>query len=64
MVQSLRVLSGDPILAQAATVAVKHWKYQPYLLGGREPFAIQTQVTVTFTLQEKITLLPFEQVIL
>jgi protein TonB len=53
VVESLKVISGDAILTQAATDAVKQWKYKPYLLGGREPFAIQTQVTVTFTLKEK-----------
>src|SRR5277367_1866084 len=27
----LSVISGDPLLAQSATDAVKQWKYRPYL---------------------------------
>lgn len=53
IVESVKVLSGEPILAQPAMDAVKQWKYKPYLLGGREPCAIQTQVTVNFTLKKK-----------
>jgi protein TonB len=45
----IKVLSGDPQLARAASDAVKQWKYKPYLLNG-EPLEIQTQVTVNFKL--------------
>jgi len=45
----VKVLSGDPQLAQAAMDAVKQWKYKPYLLNG-EPVEITTQVTVNFKL--------------
>ena len=45
----VKVLSGDPQLARAATEAVKQWKYKPYLLNG-EPVEIQTQVTINFKL--------------
>ncbi|HEY7353451.1 MAG TPA: energy transducer TonB [Terriglobales bacterium] len=48
-VQSLKVISGHPMLAQAAIDAVKHWKYRPYLLNG-DPVEVDTQVTVNFTL--------------
>lgn len=48
-ISSVKVLSGDPILAKAAVDAVKQWKYKPYLLDG-EAVDIQTQVTVKFTL--------------
>ena len=47
----VKVLKGDPLLAQAAMEAVKKWKYKPYLLNG-EPVEIQTQVTVNFKLPQ------------
>jgi len=43
----LRVISGDPVLAQAAIEAVQQWKYKPYTLNG-EPVAVQTTVRVVF----------------
>ena len=51
-VESLKILSGDPLLATSATDAVKQWKYKPYLLNGWQ-VAVQTQVTVRFTLDER-----------
>jgi periplasmic protein TonB len=30
IVQNLQLVSGDPVLAQAAIDAVKKWKYKPY----------------------------------
>jgi protein TonB len=48
-ISNLKVLAGQPVLAQAAVDAVKQWKYQPYYLNG-DPVEIQTQVTVTFKL--------------
>jgi periplasmic protein TonB len=48
-ISALKVLSGNPSLARAATDAVKQWKYKPYLLNG-EPVEIQTQVTINFKL--------------
>jgi TonB family protein len=48
-ISSVKVLSGDPILAKAALDAVKQWKYKPYLLDG-DAVDIQTQVTVNFKL--------------
>ncbi|HEY2384036.1 MAG TPA: energy transducer TonB [Terriglobia bacterium] len=49
-VQSLRVISGHPLLNQAALDAVRQWKYRPTLLNG-EPVEVLTTITVTFTLQ-------------
>jgi protein TonB len=49
-IDSLRVLSGSPLLAQAAIDAVKQWRYRPTLLNG-EPTDVITTITVTFTLQ-------------
>jgi len=49
-VQSLRVVTGHALLAQAAIDAVRQWRYEPYLLNG-VPVPVVTTVTVTFTLQ-------------
>lgn len=46
-VQNLKVLSGHPILAQAATSAVREWKYTPSTLNGK-PVAVQKEITVSF----------------
>lgn len=48
-IQNLHVLSGHPLLTQAALDAVKQWRYKPYILNG-EPVEVDTQVTVNFTL--------------
>jgi protein TonB len=48
-IESVKVLSGDPILSRAALDAVKQWKYKPYMLDN-EPVEIQTQITVNFKL--------------
>jgi protein TonB len=47
-VVNLHVISGPPLLQQAALEAVKQWKYRPYLLNG-EPVTVETQVTVIFS---------------
>lgn len=49
-IESLRVISGNPLLNQAAVDAVKQWRYRPTLLNG-DPVPVLTTVTVTFTLQ-------------
>jgi protein TonB len=49
-IEGLRVVSGHPMLTQAAIDAVSRWRYQPYILNG-EPVEVDTQVEVTFTLQ-------------
>ncbi|MGC2196282.1 MAG: energy transducer TonB, partial [Terriglobales bacterium] len=48
-VDSLQLVSGDPLLAQAAAAAVKQWHYKPYWHNG-EPADFQTRVTVDFKL--------------
>jgi periplasmic protein TonB len=48
-IQDLRVVSGHPLLVQAALDAVRQWRYKPYLLNG-EPVEVETTVTVNFTL--------------
>ena len=48
-VRDLKVVSGPPMLAQAATDAVKQWRYKPFRLNGK-PVSMQTQVKVEFKL--------------
>lgn len=48
-IESLQVVSGHPLLITAAVDAVKQWVYRPYLLNG-DPVAVDTQITVNFTL--------------
>jgi TonB family protein len=51
-VQTMRLLSGHPMLAPAAMDAVKQWKYRPYILNGT-PVEVETQMTVNFMLSSK-----------
>ena len=48
-VSNVRTLSGDPLLAPAATEAVRKWRYQPYRLHDH-PSQFQTDVTLSFSL--------------
>jgi protein TonB len=48
-IQNLRIVSGHPMLAQAALDAVKQWRYKPYYLNG-EPVDVDTTINVNFTL--------------
>ena len=50
-VQSLRLLSGPPLLTQAAMTAVSQWRYRPTLLNG-EPVEILLSIDVNFTLTQ------------
>jgi protein TonB len=45
----LQVISGHPLLVQAALDAVRQWRYQPTLLNG-EPVEVVTTIDVVFTL--------------
>jgi len=46
-IQSLNVMSGNPILAQAALDAVRQWRYKPYMLND-EAVEVETFITVNF----------------
>jgi protein TonB len=48
-IENLRVVSGPPMLQQAALDAVKTWVYRPYLLDG-QPVEVETTVQVIFSL--------------
>ncbi len=50
-IQNLRVVSGPPMLQQAAMDAVRSWRYKPYLLNG-EPVEVETTINVVFNLGE------------
>jgi periplasmic protein TonB len=50
-VQQLEVLSGHPLLVQAALDAVRQWKYRPTLLNG-EPVEVDTTIDVIFSLNQ------------
>jgi len=50
-VTNATVISGDPILAQAAVEAVRQRLYRPTLLNGN-PVEVDTQVDVNFTLSK------------
>lgn len=49
LIQDLHVLSGSPILANAAQEAVRQWHFKPHHVG---PEAVETQarITVNFTI--------------
>jgi len=49
-VASMKAVSGNPLLQQAAMDAVRHWKYEPAQLGGK-PVPMHLTVTVQFHLQ-------------
>jgi periplasmic protein TonB len=49
VIENLRVLSGPPLLQQAALDAVRSWRYKPYQLNG-EPVDVETTVHVIFNL--------------
>ncbi len=48
-VEDVRVISGHPLLVQAAGEAVRQWIYQPTLLNG-QPVQVLTTVDVNFAL--------------
>jgi len=48
----VRILRSVPLLDQAAIDAVKQWKYEPLVIGGRARKAVFT-VTVRFALKDK-----------
>jgi len=48
-IRNLRVVSGPPLLINAALDAVKQWRYQPTLLNGT-PVEVITEIEVNFSL--------------
>jgi periplasmic protein TonB len=50
-IKQLEVISGHPLLVQAALDAVRQWRYRPTLLNG-EPVEVDTTIDVIFSLNE------------
>lgn len=50
-IENLKVLSGPPLLVQAAVSAIAQARYYPYALNG-EPVEVQTTIDVVFRLGE------------
>jgi protein TonB len=48
-IQSLQVVSGHPMLRQAAETAVWQWRYKPTLLNG-QAVEVETAINVNFIL--------------
>ena len=48
-IQSLQVVSGDPLFYQSALEAVRQWRYRPTVLNG-EPVEIDTFITVIYNI--------------
>lgn len=48
-IENPHVISGHPMLQQAAIDAVSRWRYRPYLLNGT-PVEVETTVSVVFSL--------------
>ena len=51
-IEALKVVSGVPLLGQAALDAVKNWRYEPHLVNGA-PVAVRTTVNVLFSFDPK-----------
>ena len=49
-IEGLHVISGPPMLQQAAIDAVRTWRYRPYVLNG-QAVEVETTVNVIFKLQ-------------
>jgi protein TonB len=49
-VRELQVVSGNPLLVQAARAAVIKWRYRPTLLNG-EPVEVETYITANSVLE-------------
>jgi periplasmic protein TonB len=48
-IESLEVISGDPLFIQSALAAVRQWRYRPTILNGRH-IEVDTHITVIYTL--------------
>ena len=51
-IKTLSIVSGHPLLVDAAMDAVRHWTYQPTLLNG-VPVEVKTEILVRFELGHK-----------
>jgi protein TonB len=51
LIEEAHVVSGHPMLAQAALQAVNRARYQPYMLNG-QPVEVETTIYIVFSLNE------------
>lgn len=51
-VKEVTVVSGDSVLAEAASQVVGHWKYKPFILEGK-PIEVETEVNIKFHLKQE-----------
>jgi len=49
-ISEIKILSGHPLLRDAAVEAVRQWKYSPTILNG-EPVPVVATVTIVFKLR-------------
>ena len=49
LIENLRVMTGPPLLVNAAIDAVRRWQYKPTMLNG-SPVEVITEIDVNFTL--------------
>jgi len=47
-IEDLKVITGHPLLNEAAMEAVRQWRYKPQLLNG-QPIEVITTITVNFS---------------
>lgn len=52
-VESVEVISGDPVLADAAVDAVKKWKFKPFIKNGK-PVKVSTKLPMDFAFVDQI----------
>jgi protein TonB len=51
-VDQVNLINGDPLLADAATSAVKQWRYQPLVVAGKP--VLKFVVVVSFDKRGKV----------
>ena len=51
-IKDVKVVSGDPLLVDAVSKAVRGWLFKPYAPEGK-PIEFETQITVNFSLSEE-----------
>jgi TonB family protein len=52
-VESVELISGDPVLARAAMEAAKKWKFKPFIKNGK-PIKVSTNLPFSFAFTENI----------
>lgn len=50
-IQGVKLVSGPPLLADAAITAVKQWRFKPLVVNG-QPVEMQTTITLNFRLPQ------------